>query len=199
MLYISRIYPADNSASLYGVVDTDDDVETLVTYSELNEATGLMNLHIEGVELDEYVSEIIPYQDKRYYSNKQLRAKMLLGVDIRTYKDEVSAILLDNRILKDNTKIVLSEFGKRISGVAEIGFTSMRGPHNKLIIVLDDKIEIYGDALRIFISGVYWDVSQMPDNFVRMMYEYLVMHHVDHKYWRQFLIDSKGRYMLNRG
>lgn len=221
MLYISRFLRAagdmvlyagkgsnfrdaeDEDDDKYGVVDTDDYVETIISWGMLNEICLEIGLEIKGVTVeysslgfDSLVTDITPYQDMRFYTKKQAKTKTLLGVDVRTFRKEISAILIDAERLRGNVQIRLSDYGERISGIADVGWDGSKMPMLKRVtIILDDKIEVYGDAYRMFASGVYWDFSEVTDDkFVSRVLAYMMARHVDKKYWMSYFIDSKGRH-----
>lgn len=143
MLYISR----RASMMVYGVVDTDDDVETKIHREDINTIVSQHNLHIEGVVTgvtDNYVRELIPYQDMRYCRPVQVKTKALLGVDIRTYKDEISAILADDKLAKKYSSFRLSDFG----AVVDWNVVSKCWLGLSLIWELDDNITVTGKFTR---------------------------------------------------
>lgn len=186
MLYISRIVFDANSSdpTKYGVVDTDDDVENFLTWQQINELSTILNMKIKGVEIDEselfdpIVSSISPYQDKRYYSGKQAKTNALLGVDIRTWRDEITAVVVNTKVFHSDSYIRLSEYGKRISGVADI-YSIGDGPvDGSLTLILDKSIEVYGNSLSILNSGIKWDITELDVDFVSRIYSYFRGHNV---------------------
>ena len=110
MLYISRIVDQVN----YGVVDTDDNKESFVDMRELKEAVLTHNLHIEGVEIHRNGFELIvtPWQPPETCTRLQTKLKVLKGIDVRTYRNYISAIVVDSRVCNEQAVIRLSDFCK---------------------------------------------------------------------------------------
>lgn len=195
MLYVSRSF----GSSCYGVVDTDDDVEETVEWVELCNAVLKHGLDIKGVQLGHnaigaFVSSVIPYQDIRYYSQAQVKAKTLLGVDVRTYKGEITRIVADGNITPDCVRIRLSEFGNRITRSTGIHWFNNEY-RKKLILVLDDNIDIVDLTPSLCITGVTFDVSDITDEeFVTFCYkEMMAMVSVMGIDWSAYLMDSPER------
>lgn len=157
----------------YGVVDTDDNVETIVPFIDMLYIIDDLNIPIEGIISHRgaraYI-DTVPYQDMRYCSALQAKTKTLLGVDIHTYEGEVTAIIPDRKVMKDGTRIRLSEFGRKMSDAVHIDWVQSRMNTKKLIIVLDDNILVYGDRVNIILDDVYWDISEVTDDdFIQSM------------------------------
>lgn len=190
MLYISRFAGED----VYGVVDTDDDIENIVSWQELCEAVETHGLDIQGTVLANTKNTILmscrPYQLPKYCTKAQAKLKTISKVDLKLWRGEVTSVIFDNEIVEQDITLRLSDYGRRISGAAPIGGTFFMlncGP----TIILDDKVEVYGDSLEIFMSGVRWDLREMRDT--EFIYKYMVARHKDRDYWKYNLIDLPGR------
>lgn len=147
----------------YGVVDTDDDTETFVSFGELIQIVDDLDIKIEGVHVlknSRAGMKFIPYQDPRYCTKLQAKTKSLLGVDVRVYKNEITAIVTDYDVVKDGTRIRLSDFGSKIADAFYCDWVSRGKNSKKLILVLDDKIEVYGDHSNLLLREVHWDISE---------------------------------------
>lgn len=190
MLYISRFLGED----AYGVVDTDDDIEQVVSWQELSEAVEDYGLNINGCVLANVKETVLmscsPYQLSKYCTKAQAKLKTLSGIDLRVWHDEITAIMVDPNFSEQDIKIRLSDYGKRISGNAVIGgmvFSVNCGP----MLVLDDKVEIYGDSLEIFASGIRWNLCELSDS--KFIYDYMLNRHQDVDFWKYNLLDIPGR------
>lgn len=195
MLYVSRMVDYDK----YGVVDTDDDVETVVTTKELSELVYKYGLDIKGTVKHEKayletLRNVIPYQDKRYYSPLQSKTKTLLGVDVRTYKGEIVRIMATGGVTKGDTEIRLSDFGERMSGRAVVQWDY--NPANlKLVLVVDDKIQLEQPYPSVTSYGQIWDIREMKrESIAEAMYrELLNSPYIDYTVWGSHIRDSKDR------
>lgn len=190
MLYISRFLGED----AYGVVDTDDDIEQVVSWQELSEAVEDYGLNIKGCVLANVKETVLmscsPYQLPKYCTKAQAKLKTLFGVDLRLWRDEITAIMVDPNFAEQDIKIRLSDYGKRISGNAVLGgmvFSVNCGP----MLILDDNVEIYGDSLEIFASGMRWNLCALSDS--KFIYDYMLNRHQDVDFWKYNLIDIPSR------
>lgn len=179
--------------STYGVVDTADDVETFISFIDLLYIIDDLGIPIEGVVSHKgarpYI-DTIPYQDTRFCSALQAKTKTLLGVDVRTYKDEVTAIMPDQKVVKNGTRIRLSEFGRKMSDSVHIDWVMSRSNTKKLILVLDDNILVYGDRVNMILNDVYWDISEVTnDDFLESMSKAAE----SYPKYRNYIIDSHKR------
>lgn len=197
VLYFSRIL--DNGQ--YGVVDTDDDVEEGVTWPTLMDLVLDYKLPIEGVEayrnerIGDAIGTVTPYQDPRYCTAAQAKAKTLLGVDIRIFRNEVTFIEASGNLTKTDTRIRLSDYGTSMYSRIEVGWDCY-DENKRLILVLDDKFTVFGPPIVLGMSGVCWDVSEVSsDDWLKAMWDDGMARLVRHEiYWKNCLIDSKQRY-----
>ena len=201
MLYLSRDFHNDH----FGVVDTDDDTETVVSWNELSNAVIEDNIEIHGVKTNRVnkldgsgsftmIDTIYPYQDMRYYSKEQAKLKTLLGVDIRTWKGEVTLITIDSAVMPNMTQVRLSDYGKQVSGLIDVMWKPT-GSGKSIILVLDNNIKIYGKPPVVGLRGVIWDISAITDfSVVRQMYKAFEEQGVSKTYWGRYVLDKKHRY-----
>lgn len=204
MLYISRIINDPVIDVKYGVVDTDDDVETLIGMEELSDIVLRKHIHIDGVILEssdsgQYVKDTVPYQDMRYYSAKQAKTKALLGVDVRVWRNIVTGILADGAVAKSDVRIRLSDYGTELAGGSYLGWTNISKLGQMMTLVLDDKITDF-DCSSHRVYGVRFDISEVTNQaiidalFYRMSFilnnprsiqRYLIdKHHRFNEMWR---------------
>lgn len=194
MLYLSRFI----GEFAYGIVDTDDDVETVVSRSELRNLVMKLGLKIEGIEVGgsyEGIKSMTVYQDPRYRTVAQTKAKAILGVDITLFRGEIVRIKLGDMALKAGfLRLRLSDYGTKIDGRCPI--TTPRGSDKfKLVLVLDDKIKVEDIAPKVGLNGLCIDISELSDeNVVSGCYNGLaVTAGVDHEQWDEYLIDNGDR------
>lgn len=177
VLYVSRrideftaneVYHISTNMSCYGIVDTDDDTEDIITEALLSYMVYELGMKVEGAERGESPNWgqelfITPYQDQRYCSSVHTKTKTLLGVDVRTYKGEITAIIADGKFFKGDTRIRLSKYGNVINQGVLLRFIHNLLAQNSLILVMDDKIEIGGNIFRFLLSNVYFDLSEVSN------------------------------------
>ena len=208
MLYISRqISLGDTSwENEFGVVDTDDDVEEIVTWGSLSYTFRDVDIEVEGVTYTkkrrstddgEYkmVFDITPYQDVRYYSARQAKLKTLYGVDLRTWNGEITYLGVDFNKVPKGLSIRLSDFGQRI-GYLKIELTSVPNNPQPLTLVLDDKIK-FNHLIAIEMTfDVILDFTEVTDdNLVNRCYDFLEPISVAGiDLMGKCLVDRKGRY-----
>lgn len=196
MLYISRI----TDSKYYGVVDTDDNVETVVHGDILKAIVLSQHIPIEGVQVNHHPSMpriigVVPYQDPATYTQLQVKTKTLKGVEVRTYKDEITAIICNSNTTKRVTYIRLSDFASYIGKEFVLNWKPMFTT-KKLVLVLDDKIKCRGMPPRINLFRACWDIREMVSSpeFVDEMYKTLIYDElVSTVDWNIFLIDNEER------
>ena len=168
MLYISRAVGHGS----FGVVDTDDDVEEVVSAQELVKlCKSDLGVEITGVKLtaNGTVYGMRPYQPPETYTKNQVKAQLLQHVDIRVFRGAVSGIFWNANLIKTPITIRLSDFGESCWDGVLIGNDSDSGV--KITLVLDDKICIgeasfrmpFGTNLGPNGMGVVFDVREMSD------------------------------------
>lgn len=191
MLYLSRRL----NRNKFAVVDTDDDSEEIIYKKELREAVCKLGLEIRGVRVEmtsdgPHVRSYRPYQDMRYYTTRQTKAKALLGVDIVTFRDEITHVLINGAVAQDGLRLRLSDYCKRMSMGTGIHWFNTED-YKEVIIVLDDKIELYDECKALIYDGLIWDILEVTnEDLVRRLYEFLIARHIDpHGY----LIDGDER------
>lgn len=195
VLYISRLVNDPVVDVKYGVVDTDDDVETLVGLEKLSDIVIRKHMHIEGVIVDTsdsglYLKDAVPYQDMRYYSAKQAKAKTMLGVDVRVWRNIITGVLADGTIAKTDVRIRLSDYGTELAGGSYLGWTNISKLGQMMTIVLDDKIKDF-DCSSHRVYGVRFDISEVTNQAI-----------IDALFYRMsFILNnprSFNRYLIDR-
>lgn len=167
VLYISR-YVGRYS---YGVVDTDDDSESVVFTDVLERAVVKNKLNIEGVVLADRnssgecrIDSVRPYQMPEYATQLTVKTQALHGVEVVLWKDSIASI--SRKSWCNQTSIRLSDYCTKCY---ERIFTLLPTNATKqLRVVLDDKIKIMD---KTFSRGNYsfsdikvsFDVKEVTD------------------------------------
>lgn len=164
MLYINRLV----SGERYAVMDTDDGVETIVTYKELKNAVLKNKLDIKGVNIVSYPSlkatlgqqsgkpdrprysiEVSVYQPVEERSLKQVKNATVSGVNVIKNGDVVTGIKMT--AIGQPVIVRLSDFGTKFDNyVFSKHPKSVQGL--QLTLVFDDKIKCTAR------SFMYWQV-----------------------------------------
>lgn len=190
MLYISRIL----GHQLYGIMDTDDDVEEPHPWSSLNEAVLNYKLDIKGVETMELeyaqiITGVQPYQDLRYANRNCVKAKTLLGVDVVVFQDQV-VYVYDSR--GEGAVIRLSDYGSSVADYLEVDYKDSLTHKDKVTLVVDDKIKMRVVASLFGKPWVTWDFTDCTnDNFVRSAFSAVM--DMSKRFQTSSLIDRKCR------
>lgn len=148
MLFISRRV----SSTRYGVVDTDDDSEEFVEFSELNTACCELGIEILGVDVYRAdtcgIADIMPYQLPEKQSLAQLKMAMLFHVDIIVYKDVVVGIRWRQGEITSPVDIRVSDFG---SSCAEYVLIDAEFCNEHVVtIILDDKVDFSAKSFQVY-------------------------------------------------
>lgn len=198
MLYISRkMFGEDNMQ--YGIVDTDDDSETVVTGMELRDIISKHDIKIEGVVTRMFgsyrnIESISVYQDDRYNSALQVKGRTMVGVDVRTFKDEITLVSFDKDRMRDQTSIILSRYGKRLN------WQNINPPENAgtktLIVCLDDNIQMEGNIVAK-IRNIKFDLTRLTSSeLLSAIYMYFIelrSEDIQPWQWTEVLVDTKER------
>lgn len=164
MLYISRRM----GIGRWGVVDTDDYIETVCDMNRLREAV-CCGLEIKGVSvidrpfLGKHIDHVEVYQNPEFSQRNQAKMAVLNGVDIRTSGTDIVSISTPSGIRGDRVSVRLSDFGDSCSPHI---LGSILIPYGKtLTLVLDDKLKFTNKTFKgaIEYSRLYLDVTEVTD------------------------------------
>lgn len=201
MLYISR-YIQDNhiGEDCYGVVDTDDGKEEVLTWEELEHDIIRYKLDIKGCKVNKgfagkgFLEDIIPWQDPQYLTRKQVKLKALAGIDVRVWKDEISYIQLNSEVMQPRYRLRLSEFGKYINGRGTIQpMDSIMRSSCRLVAVLDDSIDFVGKFPRAR-HWICWDISDVTSmEVVEAFGEEMIRSGISVDRWDLYVTDRNNR------
>ena len=161
MLYISRrvIQDAEMDDSLsFGVVDTDDGVETIVSEDQLEYIVNELHISVKGVADERRFGLIVhPYQVPSTASRLQVKFKTLEKISLLTYNNAVTDVYWKSDELRHDVQLRLSDFGDQLDDVFLYSKMEDKGP--LVTFVLDDKLMVI--RAYAFHSGV------MSPSFVR--------------------------------
>lgn len=192
MLYLSRVVEDDR----FGIVDTDDNVETVVTRTQLSEIAVELKLPVAGVTIMQgnmgwYIKQISVWQDNQYSTQLQIKTKTLLSIDVTLFKDEIVGIKV-LKPLQQEVVLKLSDYAKKVST-----FAMIRGTRGGFGVVLkfDDSLIITGDCFISNAPGVKFDVRDVTKwDILRSVYEYIVEQYpADVTTWRSNILDLPSR------
>lgn len=195
MLYVSRVIPVGK----FGVVDTDDGVETVVSWMDIRRYVRDYHLEIMGVEVKQtdhglVVGAVEPYQAKEHYSALQAKTQALRGVDIHTYNGEITGIYINCKLIKNGYVLHLSKYGKSVTQGVIIRHTNKEYFQNRVVIVLDNGIVNYHTMPPVCMNNITWDIRSLPDKVVESMYlELMDSSVIRPAQWDKFIIDSPER------
>lgn len=200
MLYLSRVV-GDHK---FAIVDTDDKTEEIVTRKKLHRIVEELGMDIEGIETyvtdsgERKIFRMRPCQLDKYYSRKQLKTKVLRGVDITVYRDEITHIKVDTANIRRGDRIDLSEFGSKLANVVWID-QSYYDKKKFVVFVLKDGMNIAGMSENVGGSScIRWDISQVTDDAeAALIYEELVCKQCHlHDTVLEHVIDNERRDMF---
>lgn len=205
MLYISRLVWQDNSVDkyspvhgfqsirCYGVVDTDDNVEEVITRDDLEEAVRRRDIDIAGVTmlgLQRLIIDVIPYQPKP--SPLQMKTLMIHHVNVIVFNSCITNITWRRDKIGKNACLRLSDFGDSCADFILYGNMSLVSG-DQITLVLDDKIKsitdhsfrldtserelVQLDATQVNGLGVRFDLRELHNNdiaasFYRQLFSY---------------------------
>lgn len=194
MLYISRLI----NNGIYGVVDTDDDVEERVSFNEIIKMIFDYHLDIVGVKTDPVhstIESINVYQDEKYCTKAQAKLATVSGVYIKTYKNEITSLVVDGNPPQRVVRVRLSDYGSSMAGCVSIGWIH-RVEEKLVVFALDNNIEIVRAPLRAFgYAGIRWDISSVRDcDYVDELYQAMIdTDNLGYLKWNKYIIDKPER------
>lgn len=144
MLYISRYVGFDS----YGVVDTDDNIETVVKLDDIKTAVLRLGIPIRGVEVIRavrkgmrlHLGDVLAYQDVSQCTRLQTKTSMLSCVDIVTWGNMITNIRWRANDIKEPVSIRLSDFGIVLGD--RILYGNRECTRHCITLVFDDKVKV---------------------------------------------------------
>lgn len=192
MLYITRV----SGDQKYWVFDTDDGVETEHTAEDIWKACLIYNIEIKGVEIDEFhtITDIRVWQSVDSLTRAQVKAKVLLGLDVIVANGEIASMVSEDKLTVDTVKVRLSDYGNRCGEA--ICQRLVLNESETLILVLDDKVNISSKTF-LGISqddSVYVDCSEVTrEDTLDALYLTEVASNSNNNWIYAHVIDSNAR------
>lgn len=180
MLYISR-----QVKNKYVVVDTDDNTESVVLFSELVKIVRL-GVEIKGVLTGigdnglVYIHDINVYQPVTDMSVAQIKRKSLDGLEIIKDGDTITGIFFTG---SSPVRVRLSDYGS-VCGKRVFMKKKDCQPTDGLTLVLDDHIKYYRASLRGIPRNVILDITDLENKSVLKVIE------EETHYWSLRLLDN---------
>lgn len=173
MLFLSRRV----GLNTYGVVDTDDNVETVVSYKDLASCIIERGLKIAGVAVladrSSAALSVAPYQLQDSITPFQVKTSLAYHVDIITYGTIITGIRIHSSEIVAPVRLRLSDYGDSCAAYIFRGLNSCSRLH-KLTLVIDDKLSLAdetfyigsidaGSSLGLRGIGVVFDMREVTD------------------------------------
>lgn len=177
MLFISRYCGGTEWQPDFGVVDTDDGVEEVVCYDELDRVCVDYDLDIAGVTyLRKHpiveLENIIPWQAPSSISALQAKLAALYGIHTTIWNGMITSITWGNSAASSPATIRLSNLGHSCADY--LLNSCMFYQRHIATFVLDDSVTITGDTFKILSSltigmdglGAAFDLREVSDDSV---------------------------------
>lgn len=198
MLYLSRIFDNELASTVrYGIVDTDDDSEQLISWPALRDNVVGRGLEIAGVSTSDsisglYIHDTHPYQDARYCTAAQAKAKTLLGVELVLWRGIITCITADANVTPTGATLCLSDYCTKVNASAYIGWLPSTNKSKFMRLILDDKItELSISSQHVF--GVVWDISELNNPAVLNVLRDKLSFLASQESWEKYVIDRQKR------
>ena len=178
MLYVSR-YIGSND---YGVVDTDDNTEERISYSELVSACEKLGICVAGVASHYFdlssrritiVDSIMAYQVPEMRSPLQVKTDVMLHVNVVTHKSMITNILWDGVGISTPPVIRLSDYGD-CCGDRILSGNCLSEVH-QITLILDNKVKFTPKTFRVFGNGVSSEKNPKKSKFLKQAASVLYM------------------------
>lgn len=164
MLYISRRVCADLRSQGgsyndmgYGVVDTDDDSETVTTFENIESACLDSHLDIKGVVYLQcqdgtyQVSSIMPYMPRQNLKPVNAKSQMLNWVDVKVYKNTVVDIGFNRKVFRRDSSVRLSDFAEYVGDF--LLYESVAEGSLTCTLIFDDKLRVISHTAFALLPG----------------------------------------------
>lgn len=188
MLFISRYV----GTGLYGVADTDDNTEEVVTKSviEKSQASGVA---IRGAE---NIHNIRIYQPESTRTALQAKTITLSHIDVKTYGNKITSVDILSGITKPVT-IRLSDFGTVCANY--ILMANKPATQHKVTIIVDDNVGFnkstfwVAPSLSLRQQGIALDIHELSDDTAIVVYKGLYFRLNNRCF--DGLVDNKERFV----
>lgn len=180
MLYISRYVGKD----YFGVVDTDDNVEEVVSREYLSALCKDKGITVEGIIPRRMGEDIIRVVQPESTRNKlQTKLKVLKRIEVLQRGSIITAINWQDRDIKEPVSIRLSDFGTMCADFLFMNHLSTDIEASNVKFILDDNIEYSTYAFNrlqgSFVVGPHgigatFDLTELCDAVANRVYGMLV-------------------------
>ena len=165
MLYVSR----SAGERKWGIVDTDDYIETVVSENKLRQLIREADIEIKGVTVyndpfrGRQLQNVEVFQNPEFSTGKIAKAALLMGVEIRVSGTDIVGIFVRRKLTQPEVRVRLSDYGTSCSTRILREISVFEG--QKLVIVLDDKIKIQPNTFKGigYLERVMLDVTEVND------------------------------------
>jgi len=198
MLFVSRRLPSQ----CFGVVDTDDGVETIVPIDELGSIVSDFGIDVKGVSIDtfpngtKYVCEVLIQQDPTKITAQQAKFRTLYDTKVIVYNGELVGIHVGEKA-KYPISINVSSFANKISSLTQFWWDDDSRVDVGIVLVFDDSVEITGGILPVGeIYGLKFDISGITDSGVANSFYHKMLEEADDMYSeiREYIEDREDRF-----
>lgn len=187
MLFISRYVMVGNERH-YGVVDTDDDTEQIVSLSDLHDCRhygidikgARYIIHNDSGTIRYELSHLRVYNSHTTVNKQMAKLKTLAGVDIVLYRHMITQITWDIGKFTRDIVIRLSDFGTFCADWIFYGLaTVIPDPKYTITFILDDNVEFSTSSFMMIphveyeeyvMAGVRFDVRELSDENAKTFY-----------------------------
>lgn len=176
MLYISRFVGLRG----YGVVDTDDGVEEILSRQQLEEAVIKYGIEIKGVitksrNWEHWIAKVEVYQPPESVIKQQAKSKVLLGVDVKVFDDRITAIEWTASPNDKERVVRLSDYGTHVGAKVLNRMSVVYNKHTTaksfLTIILDDKLTCDNKAfMNASSTDVKFDLREVTENRIAFIF-----------------------------
>lgn len=173
MLYVSRLVGRYS----FEIVDTDDNTVESATHQDIVKATNL-GVAIEGVSLvksmtffgSQMIKSIEPYQLDSELTQMQVKAKVMLHVDVKLYKGVLTQLTWDVDDWNWPVSIRLSDFAAESSD--RVLYGNPVSESHRVTLIFDDKFKVSDKALYVNTGlkdrGFKFDIREVTDYYRAM-------------------------------
>ena len=176
--YISRCVHLDDAVRAkerlaFGLVDTDDNVEHVISMDKLEKAVLETGIQIYGATIrGRRIDDAAPYQHPLYTTALQTKLAVMHNIHMTLYKDWITSIVWDEKLVKKPVTIRLSDYGRRCSD--SLFWRPGTAQRHQVTLIFDNKIKFRRDSFAAFASytggigvggfGVLYDLRELSDD-----------------------------------
>lgn len=200
MLYISRL--SEYNTAEYYVMDTDDGVETLVSWSDIARYVIELGMDIKGVSYKSADGTLIArellvevYQPKASATLSQTKFKVLYDIDVKVCNDSLVGLRVGTKT-PPGLRINVSDFASGILSTLDVRFSDKLRGNIPITLVLDDSVAFMGFEAGVRDWKVSYDITAVSDERIASyFYRQLMIFNDDElDIWETRLTDRPDRF-----